>query len=204
MKTKVDSAVSPVIGILLMLVVTVIIAAVVSTFAGNLVQGQQNVPTAHINGVFSVQNGFTIQHAGGDSIPINDMVITLRHPRIFGPGLDYMAEDVDVLSLIKSGSTGEFWFNQTANAFNVVSFNAGDSAVISPDDCMCDILQPSIVPNYYRDELAADGYTYTGTRTTFWSLCFKNNDNNGKYFIMDVSDKATGKLISTARISIVG
>ena len=40
-----DSAVSPVIGVMLMLVVTIIIAAVVSSFAGGLVSGQQAAPS---------------------------------------------------------------------------------------------------------------------------------------------------------------
>lgn len=42
---KKDSAVSPVVGVLLMLVVTIIIAAVVSGFAGSLVSGTQKAPS---------------------------------------------------------------------------------------------------------------------------------------------------------------
>jgi FlaG/FlaF family flagellin (archaellin) len=40
-----ENAVSPVVGVMLMLVVTIIIAAVVSGFAGGLVNGQQKSPT---------------------------------------------------------------------------------------------------------------------------------------------------------------
>ena len=42
---KGEDAVSPVVGVMLMLVVTIIIAAVVSAFAGGLVGGQQKSPT---------------------------------------------------------------------------------------------------------------------------------------------------------------
>ena len=42
---KNDNAVSPVIGVLLMLVVTIIIAAVVSGFAGGLISGQKGAPS---------------------------------------------------------------------------------------------------------------------------------------------------------------
>jgi hypothetical protein len=45
---KADDAVSPVIGVLLMLVVTIIIAAVVSGFAGGLVGSQEKAPQASI------------------------------------------------------------------------------------------------------------------------------------------------------------
>lgn len=40
-----DDAISPVVGVMLMLVVTIIVAAVVSGFAGGLISGQQKSPT---------------------------------------------------------------------------------------------------------------------------------------------------------------
>lgn len=43
---KKDSAVSPVVGVMLMLVVTIIIAAVVASFAGGLVTSTEPAPTA--------------------------------------------------------------------------------------------------------------------------------------------------------------
>ncbi|MDE2521687.1 MAG: type IV pilin N-terminal domain-containing protein [Methanocorpusculum sp.] len=43
--TKKDNAVSPVVGVMLMLVVTIIIAAVVSVFAGGLMTNQQAAPS---------------------------------------------------------------------------------------------------------------------------------------------------------------
>ena len=44
-KTTIETAVSPVVGVMLMLVVTIIIAAVVSAYAGGLVTGQKKAPT---------------------------------------------------------------------------------------------------------------------------------------------------------------
>lgn len=44
-----DNAVSPVIGVMLMIVVTIIIAAVVSAFAGGLVGEQKKVPVAQFD-----------------------------------------------------------------------------------------------------------------------------------------------------------
>jgi FlaG/FlaF family flagellin (archaellin) len=43
-----DDAVSPVIGVMLMLVVTIIIAAVVSTFAGGIMTSQEPTPSASL------------------------------------------------------------------------------------------------------------------------------------------------------------
>ena len=80
-----EDAVSPVIGIMLMLVVTIIIAAVITGFATDLTADTESTPmavfdVAYINpsaksdGVDSI--GF--KHKGGDAIPLNDLVITVE------------------------------------------------------------------------------------------------------------------------------
>lgn len=50
-----EAAVSPVVGVMLMLVVTIIIAAVVSGFAGNTVSGKDKAPSANVE--FHIRNG---------------------------------------------------------------------------------------------------------------------------------------------------
>jgi FlaG/FlaF family flagellin (archaellin) len=79
-----EHAVSPVVGVMLMLVVTIIIAAVVSAFAGGLVAQKERAPQAtldcHItwdNGAMSGVAGpiFTMKHLGGD--PINTKNVKL-------------------------------------------------------------------------------------------------------------------------------
>ncbi|WP_342772135.1 type IV pilin N-terminal domain-containing protein [Methanoculleus sp. UBA374] len=59
-----DAAVSPVIGIMLMLVVTIIIAAVVSSFAGGLGTTKDTTPTVTFNADLSVADGLTITCLG--------------------------------------------------------------------------------------------------------------------------------------------
>jgi len=54
---KGDAGISPVVGVMLMLVVTIIIAAVVSAFAGGSMTGSQKAPT--LNAEFHVKNGGT-------------------------------------------------------------------------------------------------------------------------------------------------
>ncbi|MFA5397058.1 MAG: type IV pilin N-terminal domain-containing protein [Methanogenium sp.] len=49
MEIKRNEAVSPVVGVMLMLVVTIIIAAVVSAFAGGMASGQEKAPAASID-----------------------------------------------------------------------------------------------------------------------------------------------------------
>lgn len=94
-----EDAVSPVIGILLMLVVTIIIAAVVSGFAGGLAGDQQKAPQSSVNAIsdiisiqdtniknyksdyptdFVADNGILFEHNGGDGFALNDIMIQLQ------------------------------------------------------------------------------------------------------------------------------
>lgn len=90
-KTKED-AVSPVIGVMLMLVVTVVIAAVVVVFSTGLAGSTATTPSALLE-VEYIQmsdmgeylpafNGqmanFGIKHKGGDPIPLKDIQITIE------------------------------------------------------------------------------------------------------------------------------
>ena len=72
-----DSAVSPVIGVILMVAITVILAAVIGSFVLNLGQGvQQTAPQASFS--FDYENGtnVTITHQSGDSVNGNQLNTT--------------------------------------------------------------------------------------------------------------------------------
>ena len=81
-----DSAVSPVIGVMLMIVVTVILAAAVSSFTGSI--GEKEDPTQAIFDVeCSLTDGImTIKHMGGDPIYKEDVKIMISHglPKLTG------------------------------------------------------------------------------------------------------------------------
>lgn len=77
-----ESAVSPVVGVMLMLVVTIIIAAVVSAFSGSMATGKEKAPQAslecHITWGDPMYTGspgpaFTMKHMGGDPINTKDV-----------------------------------------------------------------------------------------------------------------------------------
>ncbi len=79
-----EHAVSPVVGVMLMLVVTIIIAAVVSAFSGSMATGKEKAPQAsletHITFGDSMMTGtsgpvFIMKHLGGD--PINTKNVKL-------------------------------------------------------------------------------------------------------------------------------
>ncbi|MEN6610488.1 MAG: type IV pilin N-terminal domain-containing protein [Methanoregulaceae archaeon] len=87
-----ENAVSPVVGVMLMLVVTIIIAAVVSAFAGGLSGTQQKAPNAVLDvEIHALENAggmpswgpyygyyvptLTIKEVSGDTIPTKDLKI---------------------------------------------------------------------------------------------------------------------------------
>lgn len=59
-----DSAVSPVVGVMLMLVVTIIIAALVSAYAGGLGTTKDTTPMVTFKADLSVEDGLTITCLG--------------------------------------------------------------------------------------------------------------------------------------------
>ena len=76
-------AVSPVVGVMLMLIVTVILAAVVSSFAGGLAGTQKKAPQAALE-VHFYKNGLegyamTMEHLSGDYIPTKDIQLILYY-----------------------------------------------------------------------------------------------------------------------------
>jgi len=85
MNERKEDAVSPVVGVMLMLVVTIIIAAVVSGFAGGLAGSTKAAPQASIDVRFMQDDGgmgpayvewkMVFEHLSGDSIPTRDIEI---------------------------------------------------------------------------------------------------------------------------------
>lgn len=71
-----EPAVSPVIGVLLMLVVTIIIAAVVSGFAGGLVGSEKKAPIASIDVKIDSSTGAaTFEMLSGDALSTSNLKI---------------------------------------------------------------------------------------------------------------------------------
>ena len=82
-----DRAVSPVIGVILMVAITVILAAVIGSFVlglGNSVQ--QTAPNANFQFDFIDGSNATATHTGGDSIPSDQLTVTAGRENASFPG----------------------------------------------------------------------------------------------------------------------
>lgn len=67
-ENKNEGAVSPVVGVMLMLVVTIIIAAVVSAFAGGVTQNSPKAPQISLGAEAHNGSYILLDHKGGDAL----------------------------------------------------------------------------------------------------------------------------------------
>ncbi|RNJ27413.1 type IV pilin [Halosegnis longus] len=76
-----DSAVSPVIGVILMVAITVILAAVIGTFVLGLGSNVESAPTTQFSVDYedaTTSNGqITVTHDGGDTIPASALSVSV-------------------------------------------------------------------------------------------------------------------------------
>ena len=197
-----EQAVSPVVGVMLMLVVTIIIAAVVSAFAGGAIGSQTKTPQATIKGVFSQSGGMQIINTGGDTLSAANLMFTVVDDDNFGQGLS--STTVQILSpQIITDSNGNALMNNDGSS-NVTSFKPGQTLYISQSNINCGILQPQIADgnqNYYSYS-GASGWQYKGSKYNLWSLCFANPDSVGKTFSLTMSDKSSGAVIAKTTVTI--
>jgi FlaG/FlaF family flagellin (archaellin) len=183
MVKKTDSAVSPVVGVMLMLVVVIIIAAIVSAFSGGMVGGVKKTPQATISGKFSTSQGFTIIHSGGDTLALQNTRFVIRDGPTFGNNLEQKTADVLNKSLMQNTRTGNFVLGSDLTTYTETAFIPGDSLLISGANTTCTSLQPVVssysIPNY----------------------CLNNINSIGKVFYLEVSD-TNGNMISKTEVTI--
>lgn len=142
-----EHAVSLVIGVMLMLVVTIIIAAVVSAFAGGLGTSQTNAPQATVTASYSQSEGMTIYHNGGDTLSGGEFKILLTPSKNWDIVGDQYTNVIDQ-SLISNGN-GTYWFltgNVRTSGKRVVNrFAPGDVAFIDVNNCLTEKLLPNMM-----------------------------------------------------------
>ena len=103
-----DRAVSPVIGVILMVAITVILAAVIGTFVLGLRQNVQSTPSASFDYDFDESvNNVTITHTGGDRLAVGDNTQSVN---------------------ITGGNYTHGWLGSSGSANVTDSLSAGDSA----------------------------------------------------------------------------
>ena len=84
LRTKLnDRGVSPVIGVILMVAITVILAAVIGSFVLGIGGDVEATPTASISVDYDDTDGLILAHEGGDSIDWDEINVTVDGSETF-------------------------------------------------------------------------------------------------------------------------
>ncbi len=81
-KAQKEDAVSPVIGVMLMLVVTIVIAAVVAAFATGMGSGMETVPSAALKSTVLEDGSVYLSSISGDEIDLNKVTVIVYYTTI--------------------------------------------------------------------------------------------------------------------------
>jgi hypothetical protein len=190
-----EEAVSPVVGIMLMLVVTIIIAAVVSGFAGGIAGSSDKGPQATIQAEYSQSAGMKIYHMGGDTLKTKAIGITIRPAGDYGAGMEEWATNVN--KMLIEDRDGMFWFDQPTGKIQVAGFAPGDVAYISAENCKTEHLMPEI---WEYAEASAYGPLGSGDPYDYdWGIV--NPEFIGGSFYLEIFS-LDGKLVASTKVPI--
>ncbi|OPX69503.1 MAG: hypothetical protein A4E37_00353 [Methanoregulaceae archaeon PtaB.Bin056] len=206
MKPGRESAVSPVVGVMLMLVVTIIIAAVVSAFAGGLSSDQSKTPQVSlkastvIEGIqdtdktdwaptypvnFTAKNGFLFEHTGGDAFALSDIYIQLQ-----SGDAKY---DIDTFDVIPTGNCLpdeiKSYIREIGSSDGFIT--PGDKFMLYADNCRIDD-----VPLYGYDNAAQISWKPEGTAGG--KAAYMNTKLQYK-----IIDKTSSRVISSGEVVLV-
>lgn len=175
---KNESAVSPVIGVMLMLVVTVILAAAVSGFSGGLVGDTSKPSQMAIKADYSQSRGLTIAHMGGDIINTLDTNIIVAATRDFGSYQQLKWEvNSSAVKITKNGIPRE-WANASATGSSGLArtFQPGEVAFVSSNDLAR--VQPRTYGSTGNTDATSQyyGFTHANARGQRFVLSFVDSD----------------------------
>ncbi|GAB7016610.1 hypothetical protein JCM10550A_19780 [Methanogenium cariaci] len=153
-----SEAVSPVIGVMLMLVVTIIIAAAVSAFAGGYADDQKETPVAQIDVQLKTAGAYpklVFTHLGGDSLKTGDLkIITYYHKFTHG------RNKITDASIFKHTTDGSLDPVIPANNFDAMDYSAGTGSLISNNGYPCTVSNGEPV-KYWGNSTMMPGDIYT-------------------------------------------
>jgi len=211
------SAVSPVVGVMLMLVVTIIIAAVVSAFAGGLGTEQHKTPQVtlaaksvieDIQGTtdpdtwtltypagYTAANGIRFENTGGDTFSLNDIDIQLQYEDAkytIRPTDKVRAHDDSVYqSILPVGIANGGYFQKIGNT------SVADR-LIAPGDMFM------LYADGNSKEVTYTGYGYYGPK-----ISWRPQDTDGGFSIYlnskvqyKVIDKDSGRVMSSGELIV--
>jgi len=131
-----DNAVSPVVGVMLMLVVTIILAAVVASFAGGISGNAETTPIMTFTTEYSVADGLILKSTGTtESLAFgNDFVVLIDTPSDSNSFVELPASYCTIGGYTKKGN----WIGDYITAGSVIYYNHDD---------LCEAYNASVIGN---------------------------------------------------------
>jgi len=187
-----EDAVSPVVGVMLMLVIVIVIAALVSAFSGGLMQTDAKAPQASFTGHYSQATGLTLLHTGGESLETQGLKVIVRPSDELGRGQsDYGQILVNTSTL--SDVTGAYWVSPLDGTFGVMSWRPGETMYVRAQDIVSSGISSDYPPCY--------NVKLNGGGNTCYVTSLNNQVNVGKKITVEIVQKS-GKLISSTSMMI--
>jgi archaeal type IV pilus assembly protein PilA len=173
--TSRDNAVSPVVGVLLMLVVTIIIAAVVSGFAGGFASSSDKAPNAVIKAGYSQTNGFWMENTGPDDLSTTSTNVYVRCSDSFGNAehMVWAVNKTTITNTTKLPTVDAFrWFRNDGYT-GIKSWKVGERHYVLP---------PYHLKEYFQPTASSGAYYFNLTENQGSSFWLELTDKNGKMF----------------------
>lgn len=201
--SRTNDAVSPVIAVMLMLVVTIIIAAIVSGFAGGLMSSSHKTPQLAIQGTYSQTNGLTITHSSGDTVVLSNVNFMTTPSEVMGTDAGKFAWIVNKTIIFDPRNGNNPIYNLTSGTYNTQAFGSGDTLIVNTSNCLdySTTYLPNTTPGVNANARVWWVGETDGKSKYFGGYAFSNPKNIGKTFYLDLVD-TTGKLISRALVTI--
>ncbi|MCK9632665.1 MAG: type IV pilin N-terminal domain-containing protein [Methanoregula sp.] len=174
-----EDAVSPVIGVMLMIVVTIIIAAIVSAFAGGLAGDQKKTPSVQIDVQLredldssgSAYTKLVLTHMGGDILTTRDLRIITTVTMLTGKSLEcYGTYPISQKCSLTQGKMGTGMTHVTDGSialnggehFSSDAFLAGTGSSVTNDGYPCKVVNGACNPaNQFGNILWMNGDSLT-------------------------------------------
>lgn len=196
-KSDLESAVSPVVGVMLMLVVTIIIAALVAGFAGGLSESSEKPQQITLKATYSQSQGMTITHAGGDVIPTTDVKLLVRPARTFGDAA-HRINEVNPAIITNNGSVTDAGYSLVAERWKRETGMTGIHAFRPGDTHYIPVNNSGSANSVYKNSVYSTENSWqlqqnekSGTYT------FKAPANLGKTFYLEMVDSFGRTLAKT-------
>ncbi len=151
-------AVSPVIGVMLMLVVTIIVAAAVSAFAGGFADDQKETPVAQIDVQLKATGSYpklVFTHLGGDPLKTGDLKIITYFHRVTRNQHAHATEEV-----FKHTTDGSLDSMDPKNNYDPKEYKKGTGSLISNDGYPCTVSN-GVPVKYWGNSTMMPGDVYT-------------------------------------------